>query len=69
MSQLPPIDRSAIKVSNLQRQGQDAFVATSPADRIRMMWQLTIDAWMFKDPKIAESRLQRHVVRVDRRAG
>jgi hypothetical protein len=32
-----------------------------------MMWQLARDAWAFKgEPEHAESRLQRHVVRIHR---
>jgi hypothetical protein len=35
---------------------------------MELMWQLTVDAWAFKgEPEHAESRLQRHVVRVVRR--
>ena len=42
---------------------------TSPAERIGMMWQLTLDAWAFKGEASAESRLSRHVVRIVRREG
>ena len=42
----------------------------SPAERIGMMWQLAQDAWTFKgEPERAESRLQRHVVRLRRGRG
>lgn len=38
-----------------------------PAERLRIMWQLARDAWAFKgEPENAESRLQRHVVRIHR---
>jgi hypothetical protein len=38
-----------------------------PAERLGMMWQLARDAWAFKgEPEHAESRLQRHVVRIRR---
>ena len=40
----------------------------SPAERMDMMWQLTIDAWAFTGSRAAESRLPRHVVRIHRRA-
>ena len=43
--------------------------ALSPAERLGVMWQLAIDAWAFKGDSIAESRLQRHVVRVLRGEG
>ncbi len=36
--------------------------------RLEMMWQLALDAWAFMgETRNAESRLQRHVVRVYRR--
>jgi hypothetical protein len=42
---------------------------TTAAERLDMMWQLTIDAWAFKGEAIAQSRLPRHVVRIVRREG
>jgi hypothetical protein len=48
----------------------DDVAELSPAERIGMMWQLALDAWAFKGETLhAESRLQRHVVRVHRRGG
>ncbi len=41
--------------------------ATTPAERILMMWPLTVQAWAFKGEDVSESRLQRHVVHVHRR--
>ena len=41
----------------------------TPAELIGMMWQLTLDAWSFKEKLDAESRLQRHVVVLKRRGG
>lgn len=39
----------------------------SAAERISMMWRLARDAWAFKgEAERAESRLQRHAVRVRR---
>jgi hypothetical protein len=34
----------------------------SPEQLIGMMWQLTLDAWSFKEKLDAEPRLQRHIV-------
>ncbi len=42
---------------------------TTPAERIAMVWQLTCQAWMFKEGRFAEPRLRRDVVRVVRRGG
>jgi len=42
---------------------------TTPAERLAMMWQLTLDAWAFTGASDAQSRLQRHVVRLVRRGG
>jgi hypothetical protein len=42
---------------------------TTPAERLQMMWQLTLDAWAFKGEPVAELRLPRHIVRVLRREG
>jgi hypothetical protein len=49
----------------LSEQGTETDLeASTPAERIGMMWQLAIDAWAFKGEGVAESRLPRHVVRV-----
>jgi hypothetical protein len=39
----------------------------SPQQLIGMMWQLTLDAWSFKENSNAEPRLQRHVVVLKKR--
>ena len=45
----------------------DDLAARSPSERLAMMWQLAVDAWTFKgEAERAQSRLQRHVVRIHR---
>ena len=67
MSDASSMDRTRVTKSTLQSQGADAFLAeATAAERIRMVWQLTLDAWAFKEPTVAESRFQRHVVRIVR---
>jgi hypothetical protein len=64
------IDRSKydVHVRPLSEQDEeDDLRATTMAERIQMMWQLTVDAWAFKEGFAVESRLPRHVVRVERR--
>jgi hypothetical protein len=59
-----------IRLSTLKEQDQSNDLrSTTPAQRIAMMWQLTVDAWAFKGEPIAELRLPRHIVRVLRRKG
>ncbi len=41
----------------------------TPGELMGMMWQLTLDAWAFKEKLDAESRLQRHVVVLKKRGG
>ncbi len=41
--------------------------AATPAERLMMVWPLTIEAWAMQGVDIAQSRLQRHVVHVERR--
>ena len=41
----------------------------SPQQLIGMMWQLTLNAWSFKENLNAEPRLQRHIVVLKRREG
>lgn len=66
------MDRNQMSV-RIGKVGEDTMArelrALSPAERLGIMWQLTIDAWAFKGDPIAESRLQRHVVRLLRGEG
>jgi hypothetical protein len=56
-----------VRVSRLCDQGQEDDLAnTSAAERMEMVWQVTLDAWAFKGEPV-EPRLPRHVVRVVRR--
>ncbi len=41
--------------------------AATPAELLMMVWPLTIEAWAMQGVDIAQSRLQRHVVHVERR--
>lgn len=60
--------RMRVRVRRLHEdQGAEDVADLTPAERVGMMWQLTQDAWTFKgEPERAQSRLQRHVVRVYR---
>lgn len=41
--------------------------AATAAERIKMVWPLTVEAWAMRGIDIAETRLLRHVVHVARR--
>ncbi|MCZ7583947.1 MAG: hypothetical protein M5R36_11720 [Deltaproteobacteria bacterium] len=49
----------------------DDLAALTPAERMSLVWPVTLQGWLWKDPAngndLAESRLQRDVVRVYRR--
>lgn len=60
-------NRSVVRKTTLQEQDDDGFVDATPAERMGMVWQMTLDAWSFMDPESAQSEFQRHVVRVERR--
>ena len=54
-----------VQLTELQNAGRsDAADArrTTPAERLQMMWQLTLDAWTFKGEPVGEFRID--VVRV-----
>lgn len=66
------VNSSEIRVRTLHDQDtsdRDDFSRTTPAERLQMMWQLTVDAWAFKGERVAELRLPRHIVRVLRSEG
>ena len=60
-----PAERKITRVTKLTDRDQDSHLrSTTPAERLAMMWQLTLDAWAFKGESIAELRLPRHIVRI-----
>ena len=62
--------RRIVRVRRLHEQDNDDDLRdTTPAERLGMMWQLTLDAWAFKGESVAQSRLPRHIVHLLRRAG
>ncbi len=64
-------DREDIRIRVIDRKqdgGRQDVADLTPGERIGLMWQLARDAWTFKgEPERAESRLQRHVARFERR--
>lgn len=48
---------------------EDDLKGRTPGEMMGMMWQLTLDAWAFKEKLDAESGLQRHIVVLKRRGG
>lgn len=44
----------------------DPVRAMTPAERLEMVWPLTVEAWLFMGKPVDESEFQRHVVRVVR---
>jgi hypothetical protein len=62
------LEAQKVRISKLEEQDKtDDLRSTTPAERLEMMWQLTLDAWAFKGEPVDELRLPRHIVRVLRR--
>ena len=67
MSTLPRMDRTIVKRTTLEEQGKGAgMLDATHVERVQMVWPLTLTAWKFKEPNVAQPRLQRHVVRTIR---
>lgn len=56
-------------VRDEERADEQYWRSRAPADRLAMMWQLTLDAWAFTGDRVAESRLPRHIVSIHRPTG
>ena len=60
-------DPTPVRIRGLYERAEDNdFEGMTPAERVGMMWQLALDAWAFQGSGDAESRLLRHIVRVQR---
>jgi hypothetical protein len=63
---MPDTNRQIVRKSTLAEQGkEDDLRETTAEERLKMMWQLAIDAWSMKGEKV-EPRLSRHIVRIIR---
>jgi hypothetical protein len=62
--------KNVVRKTSLDQSSEaDDLRSKSPAELIGMVWQLTLNAWSFKDNLNAEPRLQRDVVVLTRRKG
>jgi hypothetical protein len=62
------MNRNVFRVRNLHDRGPDPdYLEMSPMQRMELVWPLTIQAWALMGVDIAQSRLQRTVVRFIRR--
>jgi len=50
-----------------EKANNEYWRSLTAAERLGMMWQLTLDAWSFAGEHFAESRLPRHIVSIHRR--
>lgn len=67
MAERREMDRLHFVKTTLQDHDDPGIVPdASPAERVAMVWQMTLDAWAFMDPASAKSEFQRHVVRIQR---
>ena len=62
------VDRSVARLRSLDDEADDDSVEGTMADRVAMVWELTVEAWTLSAPGEfdAESRLQRDVVSLTR---
>jgi hypothetical protein len=56
-----------VRKTTLERQGKEHDVRDlTPAERMAMVWTLSVQAWQFKEPTGDERRLRRQIVRTIR---
>ena len=66
----PDRSKYPVRIRRLHDPDDEAYVrALSPGERLAMVWQLTMDAWAFKEGLTVEPRLRRDVGRVVRGRG
>jgi hypothetical protein len=51
------------RVSLADADRSDEVLRLTPSERVAMMWQIALQAWMFKEGLVDEPRLRRDVVR------
>lgn len=63
------MDRKHTAKYRMSDRWNDDYVPGTPADRIGLVWPLTLEIASFSKKHDAERRLQRHVTRLVRREG
>jgi hypothetical protein len=64
---MPDRSKWPVRRVQLNEEGDDAYLRSlTPAERIAMVWPITLQAWAFKEGLTGEPRLRRDVVRVVR---
>jgi hypothetical protein len=64
------MEKTVVRKTTISESNDDRDLkGLSPHQLIGMMWQLTLNAWSFKEKIDVEPRLQRHVVVLERRKG
>ncbi len=62
------LNRHIVRKISLEDEGlDDGYSNFTAEERVLMVWPITLTAWKFKEPNGFESRLQRHVARIERR--
>lgn len=61
--------KTQIRKTSLKEEDTDDLKNTTPEQRWAIMWQIAQNAWAFKGETVAQPGLQRHIIRVYRRAG
>jgi len=65
-----PADKSVRVLGLHDEEERPDFTDASPAERLAVMWQLTVDAWTFMgEADRVESPFQRDAVRISRGRG
>jgi hypothetical protein len=64
------MEKAVVRKTSLRESNDSGDLkGKSPHQLIGMMWQLTLNAWSFKEKIDVEPRFQRHIVVLKRRTG
>ncbi|NLF31051.1 MAG: hypothetical protein GX591_09215 [Planctomycetes bacterium] len=63
------MDRKRLKIVKMKQAHDDGPVPGTPAERIAMVWPLTVQACLLSKRYDPERRLQRHITVLRRRGG
>ena len=61
------MDRTKTRLSRLEQQRDGSYLEATPAERLQLVWPLTLEATSFFGGDDAQRRLQRDVTKLGRR--
>ena len=63
------VRKDKVRLTKIRGEEDIPFVPGSPQERLRLIWELTVELWSLKGEDLAKRRLQRHITNLIKKRG